>query len=222
VVVLQEQSLRPVIDRQAMHQYARLLNAEIKQRGAKTVFYLTWARQHIPEMQAGADPATSPAYARAMFEVSGAEKTTDFDTWCQPQKPGLAGGLNRAYFDIAQELGADVAPVGIAWQMALAAEPPFVLHKPDNSHPNPAGTYLAACVFYATLLEASCPCVPSVISISWCSLWRSAGFWARHSGYWANTSRSEVRPRAQLMTASTSSLRPRSRRPAHCEPTTCR
>ena len=163
VVVLQEQSLRPVIDRQAMHQYARLLDAEIKQRGAKTVFYLTWARQQIPEMQAGADPATSPAYAQAMYEVSGAAKTTDFDTWCQQQKPGLAGGLNRAYFDIAQELGADVAPVGIAWQMALAAEPPFVLHKPDNSHPNPTGTYLAACVFYATLLEASPVGLPGTI-----------------------------------------------------------
>jgi hypothetical protein len=45
--------------------------------------------------------------------------------------------------------------VGIAWQMALAADPPFVLHSPDKSHPNPTGTYLAACVFYATRLDAS-------------------------------------------------------------------
>lgn len=29
VVVLQEHSMRPVIDRQAMHEYARLLDAEI-------------------------------------------------------------------------------------------------------------------------------------------------------------------------------------------------
>ncbi len=60
VVVLQEHSLRPVIDRQSMHQYARLLDAEIKQRGANTIFYLTWARQNIPDMQEGADPAKSP------------------------------------------------------------------------------------------------------------------------------------------------------------------
>jgi hypothetical protein len=33
VVVLQEQSLRPVIDRKSMHEYARLLNTEIKQPG---------------------------------------------------------------------------------------------------------------------------------------------------------------------------------------------
>jgi len=66
VVVLQEQSLRPVLDRQSMHEYARTLDAEIKQQGAKTAFYLPWARQHIPDMQEGADPATSPGYARAM------------------------------------------------------------------------------------------------------------------------------------------------------------
>ena len=95
VVVLQEHRLRPVIDRQAMHEYARLLDAEIKKQGAKTVFYLTWARQHIPNMQAGADPAKSPEYAKAMYQISGVSKTTDLETWCQQQnaasQPDLSG-----------------------------------------------------------------------------------------------------------------------------------
>jgi hypothetical protein len=155
VVVLQEQSLRPVIDRDPMFEYARILHAEVKQQGAGTIFYLTWARQHIPEMQEGADPATSPEYARAMHQISGTAKTTDFESWCQKNKAGLRGGLNSAYFDIAKQLGARVAPVGVAWQKALSADPPFILHRPDKSHPNPTGTYLAACVFYATLLEES-------------------------------------------------------------------
>jgi len=155
VVVLQEQSLRPVVDRKSMHEYARLLDAEIKKQGAKTVFYLTWARHHIPEMQEGAAAGTSPEYAKAMCQFSGAAKTTDFQTWCQQQEAGLEGGLNGAYFDIARELGADVAPVGVAWKMALVADPPIVLHRPDKSHPNPTGTYLAACVFYAILLDKS-------------------------------------------------------------------
>jgi hypothetical protein len=155
VVVLQEQSLRPVLDRQSMHKYARLLDAEIRQQGAKTVFYLTWARQHIPEMQEGVDPAKSPEYAKAMYQISGAAKTTNFETWCQQQKAGLQGGLNGAYFDISKELGAKVAPIGVAWKKALASDPPFVLHRRDKSHPNPTGTYLAACVFYATLLDKS-------------------------------------------------------------------
>jgi hypothetical protein len=155
VVALQEQSLRPVLDRQSTHKYARLLSAEIKQQGADTVFYLTWARQHIPEMQEGGDPEKSPEYAKAMYEMSGAAKSTDFEAWCQRRNAGLVGGLNGAYFDIAHELGAGVAPVGVAWKMALGADPPFVLHRPDKSHPNATGTYLAACVFYAALLDKS-------------------------------------------------------------------
>lgn len=163
VVVLQEQSLYPVVCRQSMHEYARLLDAEIRKRGAKTIFYLTWARQHVPDMQEGADPAKSPEYAKAMYQISGVSKTTDFETWCQQQNAGLVSGLNGAYFDIAKELGAGVAPVGIAWKAALAADPPFVLHSPDKSHPNPTGTYLAACVFYATLLDANPVGLPGTI-----------------------------------------------------------
>jgi hypothetical protein len=109
VVVLQEQSLRPVVNRQAMHEYARILAEEIRQHGAKPVFYLTWARQHIPEMQEGADPSQSNEYAKAMYQISGAGKTTDFKTWCQQQAVGLQGGLNGSYVDIAHELEAEVA-----------------------------------------------------------------------------------------------------------------
>ena len=74
VVVLQEQSLFPVLNRESMHKYARILHEEISKQGAKTVFYLTWARQDIPQMQDGADPATSPDYARAMFQTDRANQ----------------------------------------------------------------------------------------------------------------------------------------------------
>src|SRR5262249_46570037 len=47
------------------------------------------------------------------------------------------------------------APVGLAWQAALKARPDFALHVADKSHPNPAGSYLAACVFYATIYGQS-------------------------------------------------------------------
>ena len=43
----------------------------------------------------------------------------------------------------------------MAWKKALAADPNLVLHQPDKSHPNPKGSYLAACVFYATLFDKS-------------------------------------------------------------------
>jgi hypothetical protein len=160
VVVLQEQSLRPIIDRDRMFQDARLFHEEVKKQGARTVFYLTWARQNVPEMQEGADPATSQSYARAMHEMMclGLKRSVDsvdFEAWCRQNKTGLARGLNGAYFDIARELHAELAPVGVAWKTALAADKNLVLHRSDKSHPNPTGTYLAACVFYATLLGKS-------------------------------------------------------------------
>ena len=127
---------------------------EIKKQGAKTIFYLTWARQNIPQMQDGADPVTSPDYARAMYQMSGAKKI-GLEQWCGQHKAGLVGGIDGAYFDLAKELNATVAPVGVAWKKALAADPKLVLHQPDKSHPNPTGSYLAACVFYATLFDKS-------------------------------------------------------------------
>ena len=105
VVVLQEQSLRPVIGRDLMFEYAHILHAEIEKQDAETVFYLTWARQHIPDMQEGANPAESPEYAKMMFEISGAGKTTDFDSWCQQHIVGLKGGLNGTYCSLTEKLG---------------------------------------------------------------------------------------------------------------------
>ncbi len=154
VVVLQGYSLEAVLNRESMEKNARILDEEIKKQRAKTVLYLTWARQHIPQMQDGADPATSPDYAKAMFKTSGA-KNIDLEQWSGQHKAGLVGGIDGAYFDIAKELNAQVAPVGVAWKKALAADPKLALHQPDKSHPNPTGSYLAACVFYATLFDKS-------------------------------------------------------------------
>ncbi len=50
-VVLQEQSLRPLQDRENLFTYARLFDTAIKQAGAATVLYLTWARKNRPETQ---------------------------------------------------------------------------------------------------------------------------------------------------------------------------
>ena len=56
-VVLQEQSQMPVLDKKRMHTYARRLHEEISKSGARTVFYMTWARQHKPEMIDGLSKA---------------------------------------------------------------------------------------------------------------------------------------------------------------------
>lgn len=50
LIVLQEQSMRPVENPPAFFEYAIKLDAKIKEQGARPVFYMTWARQKKPEM----------------------------------------------------------------------------------------------------------------------------------------------------------------------------
>jgi hypothetical protein len=50
-VVLQDHSLGPIKDREAMFENAKKLDAEIKKQEAKTLLYMTWARANAPENQ---------------------------------------------------------------------------------------------------------------------------------------------------------------------------
>lgn len=63
--------------------------------------------------------------------------------------------ISKAYLDLSKELKAKIAPVGNAWQAALKTDMKLVLHTNDKKHPNATGTYLAACVFYATIYGKS-------------------------------------------------------------------
>ena len=115
-VVLQEQSTLPIKNANRFHENVRLFDAAIKDAGAKTALYMTWARKHAPQTQ------------RALTE---------------------------AYEAIGRETGALVVPAGVAWERFLAKHDSPVLHDADGSHPTVAGTYLAACVFFAALFDAS-------------------------------------------------------------------
>lgn len=56
----------------------------------------------------------------------------------------------------ANEAGALVIPVGLAFEEAYRQRPGLQLHKTyDGSHPDLIGTYLAACVVYASLYGKS-------------------------------------------------------------------
>jgi len=75
----------------------------------------------------------------------------------------LQVALGEGYLAIAREIGAAVAPVGPAW--LVAADRGFELWQADGSHPAIGGTYLAACVLYATLFRddpAGLPAVPGI------------------------------------------------------------
>ena len=64
-VVLQEQSLRPLMDAKGMFAYARRLDQEVRKSGAKTIFYMTWSRKAAPEKQ----PQLSMAYSHISKEL---------------------------------------------------------------------------------------------------------------------------------------------------------
>jgi hypothetical protein len=76
-----------------------------------------------------------------------------FMTWAREREPDSQSLLTGSYQQIGEELGATVVPVGTAWQILLAEPDAPGLYAADGSHPTLAGSYLAACTFYATLFQ---------------------------------------------------------------------
>lgn len=90
-------------------------------------------------------------------------KTLLYMTWASQNKPDDQRAISKAYLDLSRELKAEIAPVGNAWEAALKADGKLVLHEKDQKHPNATGTYLAACVFYATIYGKSPEGLPGSI-----------------------------------------------------------
>ena len=127
-VVLQEQSQIPSVNQlrqEQMYPAARRLVTEVRSAGAQPMFFLTWAR-------------------RDGWPENG---LVDYSS--------MQSAINDGYLAIAEEQHAAVAPVGYAWQTLLGQEASPGLWQDDGSHPTAKGTYLAACVFYATIFRES-------------------------------------------------------------------
>jgi hypothetical protein len=128
VVVLQEQSQIPAIAQfrtDQMYPAARRLIRTIRVAGERPMFYLTWAHRD------GWPENGLPDYARMQAQI------------------------DQGYLTIANELGVAVAPVGRAWSTVVTQSTRPGLWQDDGSHPEVAGTYLAACVFYAAIFGQS-------------------------------------------------------------------
>ena len=76
-------------------------------------------------------------------------------TWARKYSPEMQDTITKSYTNAGTELKAEIAPVGVAWQMALKKSPELSLYQKDESHPNILGSYIAACVFYTTLFKES-------------------------------------------------------------------
>lgn len=85
-------------------------------------------------------------------------------TWARKKVPEDQAALNAAYMRATRETKSIVAPAGLAWAEVEKDDPNINLFYRDGSHPSPAGTYLNACVFYATIFGRSPVGLPSRIS----------------------------------------------------------
>lgn len=128
VVVLQEQSQIPsaaAIRQAQMYPAARKLVSLVRAVGAEPLFYVTWAHR---------------------------------DGWPDnglPDYSSMQKAIDDGYLGIAAEQHVAVAPVGFAWKSMADQLPAAALWQDDGSHPTTLGTYLAACVFYATVYSRS-------------------------------------------------------------------
>jgi hypothetical protein len=84
-------------------------------------------------------------------------------TWALQNKPDDQPAISKAYLELSKESKAEIALVGNAWDAAIKADGKLVLHETDKKHPNRTGTYLAACVFYATIYGKSPEGLPGSI-----------------------------------------------------------
>jgi hypothetical protein len=106
------------------------------------------------------ETASYQAYVRA-FELEIRKikaKTVLYLTWARRDMGNpleLQASWTKQFMLMAKELKTTVAPVGEAWLKYLQAGSGLDLYQEDGSHPSYAGTYLAACVFYATFYGKS-------------------------------------------------------------------
>ena len=136
-VVLQEQSQIPVIPYiRDLYMYPGAIAldsiAHANTTCCLTTLFMTWGWENGGQHSFGG--YTSPDFA-------------DYDE--------MQDSVRTAYTRIADSLSSPVAPVGVAWQNAIHDGFPLSLFNPDGYHPSLAGSYLAACVFYATFFQKS-------------------------------------------------------------------
>jgi hypothetical protein len=65
----------------------------------------------------------------------------------------MQAAIASTYLTFGDALGVEVAAVGAAWWWSLAERPDIILFQPDGTHPSVQGTYLAAAVLAATILD---------------------------------------------------------------------
>jgi hypothetical protein len=140
-VVLQEQSQYPSFPigqvEAEVFPYAKKLDSTINANNpcAETVFFMTWGRKN-----------------------GDASNCASWPPVCTYQ--GMDSLLNLRYCMMAESNDAILSPVGAVWHYIRQNYPAIELYNADESHPSVAGSYAAACSFYAVMFRKD----PSMIT----------------------------------------------------------
>ena len=133
-VILQEQSQYPSFPQSQVEAevfpYAAQLVSSIYAASpcAEPMFFMTWGRRDGDQQNA------------QYFPVLGTYE-------------GMDSMLCLRYTQMAADNDAALCPVGRVWRLLRTEHPEIELYSSDGSHPSLAGTYAAACAFYALLFH---------------------------------------------------------------------
>lgn len=75
--------------------------------------------------------------------------------WGVKDVPDHTRRIEAVYRRMAEESGAGVAPVGRAWELALAERPELELYSADGNHQTAVGAFLTACVLVGRITGES-------------------------------------------------------------------
>jgi hypothetical protein len=70
-----------------------------------------------------------------------------YGVWMPRAQVASLEAVTESYALAAADVEGDLVPVGEGWRAALRRNPQLPLYAPDNFHPSPMGTYLAALMF---------------------------------------------------------------------------
>lgn len=114
----------------SVYPYARFLHSQVNSynASARTMFYMTWGRRD--------------------GDADRCARLPEVCTYI-----GMDDLTRDRYMYMAQDNQAEVSPVGAVWRYIRQNYPSIELYGSDGSHPSEAGSYAAACSFYAVIFR---------------------------------------------------------------------
>jgi hypothetical protein len=155
LIVLQEQSLKPAVTTGTFfndsYHWAGVLDTMIADNDPCTekMFYMTWGRKNGDSILATIQGIPANNIYQGMDSLISARYFALADTSIPPTM-GITL-LPGAWFSPIRL--SQLSPVGAVWHYIRDTYPGIELYDADESHPSPAGSYAAACTFYASLFR---------------------------------------------------------------------